>query len=307
MTMKRLENETHLTMNREDRVLSKNEILDGIRGVDGLLCLLTDTIDDEVLGSCPGLKVVANYAVGYNNIDVAAASRRGIAVTNTPDVLTDSTADMAWALLFAAARRVAEGDRFVRTQQWQGWGPLQYLGLDITGSTLGLIGIGRIGRAVAERAKAFRMRVLYWNRTRLSCNEESQLGIEYTELDEVLTSSDFVSLHVALTPETKHLIGEKQLAAMKLSSYLINTARGAIVDEKALVRALQQNTIAGAGLDVFEQEPALEPELYKLENVVVAPHLGSATIATREKMGDMAVDNLLAACVGKRPPNLVNP
>ncbi|WP_372724937.1 2-hydroxyacid dehydrogenase [Novipirellula sp.] len=306
-SMKRLREYSQLTMNDEDRSLSKQELLEGLQGVDGLLCQLTDIIDDEVLASNPNLKVVSNYAVGFNNVDVAAATKRKIAVTNTPGVLSDSTADMAWALMFAVARRVVEGDRFVRGGHWQGWAPLQYLGLDISGSTLGLVGLGRIGRAMIQRAKGFDMKVLYWNRTRMESGEERKLGVEYVELDQLLAQSDFVSLHVALTEGTKHLIDERRLGQMKPTAYLINTARGPVVDEKALLRALQTNSIAGAGLDVFENEPEIEPGLFQLDNAVLAPHLGSATIATRTKMGELAVENCLAGCTGKRPANLVNP
>lgn len=302
-----LHEQSILTMNDEDRVLGKQEIIDGIDGVDGLLCLLTDTIDDDVLAANPKLKVVANFAVGFNNIDVEAASRRKIPVTNTPGVLTETTADMAWTLLMAAARRVVEGDQFVRSKQWTGWGPLQFLGADVTGATLGLIGLGRISRAMIQRAKGFDMDIVYWNRTRLSADEENSLGITYATMDDLLAESDFVSVHVALNEQTRHLIGPEQLAMMKPTACLINTARGPVVDEKALVTALQSGTIASAGLDVFENEPELEPELYELANVVVAPHLGSATIGTRTKMGNMAVLNCLAACRGERPPNLVNP
>ncbi len=296
-----------LSMNPDDRVLDKQEIIAGIAEVDGLLCLLTDTIDDEILAANPKLKVVANFAVGFNNIDVSAATERGIPVTNTPGVLTETTADMAWALLMAAARRVAEGDRFVRTKQWKGWGPLQFLGADVTGATLGLIGLGRIGRAMIGRAKGFEMNIVYWNRTRLSRHEEASLGITYASMEETLAQSDFVSVHVALCDQTKHLIGAPQLAMMKPTGCIINTARGPVIDEKALVVALRAGTIASAGLDVFENEPALEPELYELANAVIVPHLGSATIGTRTKMGNMAAQNCLAACRGLRPPNLVNP
>ena len=214
---------------------------------------------------------------------------------------------MAWALFMAAARRVAEGDRFVRTRQWEGWGPLQFLGGDVTGATLGLVGLGRIGRAMIPRAKGFDMKVLYWNRTRLSAEEEESLGVTYLEMDDLLSQSDYVSIHVALNDQTKHLIGPRQLAVMKPTGCIINTARGPIIDEKALVTALQDGTIASAGLDVYENEPLLEPELYDLPNAVVAPHLGSGTIGTRTKMGNMAVENCLAACRGERPVNLVNP
>jgi glyoxylate reductase len=296
-----------LTMNHEDRCLTKAEIIAGIQGVDGLLCLLTDTIDDEILAANPNLQVVANFAVGFNNIDIDAAIRRKIPVTNTPGVLTETTADMAWALLMAAARRVVEGDQFVRTRGWQGWGPLQFLGADVTGATLGMIGLGRIGQAVVRRARGFDMQVLYWNRTRLPPEEESALGVQYASMNDVLRRSDFVSVHVALNDQTRHLIGAAELAQMKPTASIINTARGPIIDEKALVQALRSGTITSAGLDVYEQEPLLEPELYDMPNSVLAPHLGSATLGTRTKMGTMAVENCLAACRGQRPPNLVNP
>ena len=302
-----LKQEAELTYNPDDRVLSREELIAGLAGQDGLICTLMDGIDGELLDTNPNLKIVANYAVGYNNIDVAAATARNIPVTNTPGVLTDSTADMAWALMFAIARRVVEGDQLVRSRSWQGWGPLQLLGQDITGATLGLIGLGRIGKAMVQRAKGFSMKVVYWNRTRLSEAEENELGITYGSRDEVLAQSDFVSLHLALTPETTHLIDAAELASMKSNAYLINTARGPVVNEKALVEALKSGSIGGAGLDVFEKEPILEPELYDLSNVVIPPHLGSATIGTRTKMGRMAAENCFAACRGERPPNLVNP
>jgi len=305
-SMRILSEASELTFNQEDRVLSKQEIIRGVRDADGLLCLLTDSIDEEILEAAPNLKVVANFAVGFNNIDVAAATRRRIPVTNTPGVLTDSTADMAWALLMDAARRLSEGDRLVRTRQWTGWGPLQLLGADITGATLGIIGLGRIGQALARRARGFEMRVCYWNRTRLSEQEERELGVQYCSMDTLLGESDFLSLHVALNDETHHLIGASELGRMKPNAILINTARGPILDEAALVEALKTGVIAAAGLDVYEREPILERELYDLENVVLAPHLGSATIGTRTKMGNMAVENCLLACQGQRPINLVN-
>ena len=305
--MRILSEGSELTMNPDDRYLTKDEIIAGIQGVDGLLCLLTDTIDADILDANPDLKVVANYAVGFNNVDVAAATQRKIPVTNTPGVLTQTTADMAFALLMAAGRRVAEGDRFVRTKAWDGWGPLQFLGADITGATLGLVGLGRIGKAMIPRAAGFGMNVIYWSRTRLSAEEERELGVSYAPMDEVLAKSDFVSVHVALNEKTRHLIGARELSLMKPTACLINTARGPVIDEKALVVALSSGTIASAGLDVYEQEPLLEPELYELENVVIAPHLGSGTIGTRTKMGNMAAENCLAACNGQRPANLVNP
>ena len=306
-SMQILEKGSQLKMNPDDRYLSKEEIIEGVQGMDGLLCLLTDQIDAEILDANPNLKVVANYAVGFNNVDVAAATERKIPVTNTPGVLTDTTADMAFALLMAAGRRVAEGDRFVRTRGWTGWGPLQFLGGDITGATLGLVGMGRIAQAMVPRAQGFDMEVIYWNRTRLPAEQEAKLNVTYAPLESVLAQSDFVSVHVALNEETRHLIGEAQLALMKPTACIINTARGPVTDEKALVHALQSGVIASAGLDVYENEPLLEPELYELENAVVAPHLGSGTIGTRTKMGNMAAENCLAACRGQRPKNLVNP
>lgn len=305
--MELLKQEVELTYNPDDRVLSREELIAGMAGQDGLLCTLMDGIDGELLDTNPDLKIVANYAVGYNNIDVAAATARKIPVSNTPGVLTASTADMAWALMFAIGRRVVEGDQLVRSRQWQGWGPMQLLGQDITEATLGLIGLGRIGKAMVQRAKGFDMKVIYWNRTRLSEDEETAMGITYASREDVLAQADFVSLHVALNAETTHLIGATELAMMKSTAYLINTTRGPVVDEKALVESLKTGSIGGAGLDVFEKEPILEPELYDLPNVVIPPHLGSATIGTRTKMGNIAAENCFAACRGERPPNIVNP
>lgn len=306
-SMELLKEKVELTYNPDDRVLSRAELIAGMAGQDGLLCTLMDGIDGELLNTNPNLKIVANYAVGYNNIDVAAATARKIPVSNTPGVLTASTADMAWALMFAIGRRVVEGDQLVRSRQWQGWGPMQLLGQDITGATLGLIGLGRIGKAMVQRAKGFDMKVIYWNRTRLSEAEETAMGITYASREDVLAQADFVSLHVALNAETTHLIGAAELALMKSTAYLINTTRGPVVDEKALVESLKTGSIGGAGLDVFEKEPMLEPELYDLPNVVIPPHLGSATIGTRTKMGNIAAENCFAACRGERPPNIVNP
>jgi glyoxylate reductase len=305
--MERLARETDLAAHPADRAATRDELTAGLRGRDALLCNILDRVDAELLDACPGLKVVANFGVGFNNIDVAAATARKIPVTNTPGVLTDATADIAFALLLAAARRVGEGERLVRSRQWTGWEPMQLLGADVTGATLGIIGLGRIGQAMARRARAFDMRVIYWSRNRLQPDEEAAVGVMYAPLENVLCEADFISLHVAYSPETCHLLGEAQFALMKPAALVINTTRGAVIDERALVRALQKKQIAGAGLDVYENEPALEPELYALENVVLAPHLGSATIGTRTKMGLLAVDNLLAACAGRRPPNCVNP
>lgn len=303
--MERLDRETDLAWHREDRLATKAEMIAGLKGRDALLCNILDRVDGELLDACPGLKVVANFGVGFNNIDVADATARKIPVTNTPGVLTDATADIAFALLLAVARRLGEGERIVRGNQWPGWQPLQLLGADVTGATLGIIGFGRIGQAVARRAKAFGMRVIYWNRKAVPASAE--FDATRVSFEEALRQSDFVSLHVAYTPETHHLLDAPQFALMKPSAFVINTARGAVVNEAALVRALQTKQIAGAGLDVFEREPQLTPGLVGLENVVLAPHLGSATIGTRTRMGMIALDNLLAVCAGRRPANCVNP
>src|SRR5690554_2266200 len=303
--MERLQEEVELTVNPDDRVLSKQEIMEGIRGKDALLCLLTDQIDREVLSVNPDLKIVANYAVGYNNIDVQAATDMGISVSNTPGVLTETSADLAFSLMMAVSRRLVEADAYLRTGQWTGWGPLQFLGPDIYGATLGIVGLGRIGKAVAKRAKGFDMKIKYWNRTRLTAEEEQRENWEYMPLEELLQTADFVSLHVAYTPDTHHMISQWELGLMKKGAVLINTARGAVVDEKALVSALKEGEIWGAGLDVFEHEPQVEAELLTMKNVVLLPHLGSASFATRTKMGMMALENILAAWKGDPIPNLV--
>ena len=294
-----------VTQNHEDRVLSAEELRANVAGCDAVLCLLTDPINASVLEAAKGCRVFANMAVGYNNVDVAAATRLGILVTNTPGVLTEATADITWTLILGVARRVAEGDREMRAGRFPGWGPLYMLGGDVTGRTLGLIGPGRIATAVAERAKGFRMPLLYHGRR--PSPELDALGARNVSLDELFAESDFVSLHVPLTPDTKHLIDERALAKMKPTAYLINTARGPVVDEAALVRALKSGRIAGAGLDVYEEEPKMAEGLADCPNTVLLPHLGSATHATRAAMSRIAAENLVAALQGKRPPNLVNP
>ncbi|MDZ4701753.1 MAG: D-glycerate dehydrogenase [Rhodothermales bacterium] len=291
--------------NLEDRALTRAELHAAVRGRDGVLCLLTDTIDAEVFDTAgPACKVFANYAVGYNNIDLEAARTRGIRITNTPGVLTDATADMAWALLFSTARRVAETDRFIRTGAWKSWGPMQFLSADVTGSTLGIVGAGRIGTNMALKSAGFRMKVLYTGR-RPNTELESALGARRVEMDELLAESDFVSLHVPLSDVTRHLIDAAALARMKPSAILINTSRGPVVDERALVEALQDHRIAGAGLDVYEDEPLLAPGLAELENVVLTPHISSATLTTRTRMATMAASNLVAVLRGEEPPNPV--
>ncbi len=294
-------------VNPEDRALGRDELLLKVRGRNAVLSMLSDTIDAAVLDAAgPQCKIFANYAVGFNNIDIAAATERGVFATNTPDVLTDATADMTWALLLSVARRVVEGDRLMRTGRFKGWAPLMMLGMEVTGKTLGVLGAGRIGQAVAKRARGFGMGILYTAKSPKP-GFERETGATFADRDRLLRESDFVSLHVPLTASTRHLIGERQLNLMKRSAILINTSRGPVVDEKALVRALKEKRIWGAGLDVFEREPELEPGLTELENVVIAPHLGSATLETREKMGILAAQNILAALAGSVPPNCLNP
>lgn len=296
----------NMEVNRSGEVLTKKELITKIQGKDAVLCLLTDAIDQEVLEQAQGVKIFANYAVGYDNIDVPAATARGIMASNTPGVLTDTTAELAWALLFAAARRVAESDRYTRMGKYQGWGALLFLGQGIIGKTLGIIGPGRIGASFAKRAKAFEMKILYSGR-RPNPEFEKETGGEYVSQEALLRAADFVSVHTPLTPETFHLIGEEEFKLMKPSAILINTARGPIVDEAALVKALQTGEIWGAGLDVYEAEPELAEGLKELDNVILCPHIGSATVETRTKMGTMAVSNILSAMKGELPPNCLNP
>jgi glyoxylate reductase len=281
--------------------LPRSELMARIRGKDGLICHILSTVDDELLAAVPTLKVVANVAVGYNNIDVAAARHRGVVVTNTPDVLTETTADFAWALLMAAARRVAEADRFVRSGQWDRWQWDLLWGADIHGKTLGVVGFGRIGRAVARRALGFNMRVLYQDAVPADAAVERDLRASRVDLEALLSESDFVSLHTPFLPETRHLMNARTLRLMKRSAILVNAARGPVVEEAALVRALQEGWIAGAGLDVFEAEPKVHPGLLSLANVVMAPHIGSASLDTRIAMATLAVRNCLAVLDGKPP------
>lgn len=280
-------------------------------GHDYIYCLLTDTIDARFLEACaaasPRLKMIANMAVGFNNLDVQAATRLGIAASNTPGVLSDTTADLAFALLMATARRIPEAERFLRAGKYTGWGPLLFCGADVHGATLGLLGAGRIGKLVAKRASGFDMKVLYYDVYRMSPEEEQQYNVTYMPMDEILQQADFISVHTPYMPSTHHLIGERELHMMKPSAILVNTARGPIVDEKALVKALQDGTIAGAGLDVFENEPAVEPELLSMENVVLLPHIASASLHTRALMATMASENLAAFHNGQMPPNILNP
>jgi glyoxylate reductase len=287
--------------NETDRPLPKADLIGRLRDKDGLICHIISTIDDDVLAAAPGLKVVANVAVGYNNIDVAAARRRGVVVTNTPDVLTETTADFAWALLMAAARRIVEADHYARSGQWTTWKWDLLWGADIHGKTLGVVGFGRIGRAVARRAGGFGMRVLYCDTIRADAAAEQQLNATPTDLDTLLRESDFVSLHALLSPETRHLINARTLRLMKKTAILVNAARGPVVDEAALAKALAEGWIAGAGLDVFEQEPTIHPGLLPLRNVTLAPHIASASHETRVGMARLAVRNCLAVLEGKPP------
>ena len=303
--MDRLAGECDLTVWTETTAMPRELLLRDAAGRRGLVTLLTERVDDELLDAAgPDLVVVANYAVGFDNIDVAACSRRGVLVSNTPDVLTEATADMTWALLMAAARRVAEGDRFLRSRQPWIWGPEMLLGQDVHGRTLGVIGFGRIGRAVARRAAGFGMRVLYYDPVAPPAGET---GAEPVGLDELVATADFVSVHVSLSPETHHLIDAARLRQMKPTAVLVNAARGPVVDERALAEALDAGEIFAAGLDVFEHEPAVDPGLLAHPRAVIVPHLGSATVDTRLAMGMLAADNLLAALDGRRPPTLVNP
>ncbi len=304
--MDEISNHFTMNVNSHDRALTREELLEGAQSCDVLLCMLSDRIDREVIDTAGSLKGIVNYAVGYNNIDIQYATERGIPVTNTPDVLTSATADLAWALLFASARRVVESDRFTREGKFKGWSPTQYLGADITGKTLGIVGTGRIGTAVAKRCKGFDMELLY-------CSNSPNLDLEMNQnakfcpLDLLLEYSDFVSIHVPLMPETRHMIGADELKMMKKNAILINTSRGPVVDEEALYEALRQGIIGGAGLDVYEDEPKLYSGLEKLDNVVLLPHIGSATVETRMNMGLMCAENATAIVEGRIPPQAVNP
>ena len=295
-------------INTLDRPLTREELKAKVAGRDGIITFRTDRIDGEVLDAAgPQLKVVANFAVGFNNLDVEAATRRGVALTNTPGVLDDATATLTLALLLATARRVVEADRYIRAGRWtSAWSPNFFVGQDVAGKSLGIVGAGRIGRNVARKARAFDMRILYTKRHRDS-DFERETGAVFMDKEALLAQSDFVSLHVPLLPETHHYIGARELSLMKPSAILINASRGPVVDEKALVEALRGGVIWGAGLDVFEDEPALAPGLAELENVVIVPHIASATPQTRQAMGDAAIDNLLAVLSGEPPPSCVNP
>lgn len=291
-----------------DQVIPHDVLLERVKGVDAILAILTEKIDAEVLDAAgPQLRIVANMAVGYNNVDVDAATERGIPVTNTPGVLTETTADLAWAILMATARRLGESERYLRAGKWKAWGPMLLMGPEVHGKTLGIFGMGRIGQAVAKRARAFDMTILYNNRNRIDEATEKELAATFVDKAALLAESDFLTIHCPLTEDTTHAFGPDEFKAMKPTSILVNTSRGPVVDEAALVHALKTGEIWAAGLDVFEEEPKIHPGLLELENALLIPHLGSATFETRSKMAEMAAQNIIARFNDEPPPNCVNP
>ncbi|HEX3057735.1 MAG TPA: D-glycerate dehydrogenase [Usitatibacter sp.] len=305
--VERLSGAYEVVHNEEDRPWPVEELASRMQGASGAMATVMDKFDEALLAKCPDLKVISNIAVGYNNIDVAAATRRGIRVTNTPGVLDDTTADLTWSLLMAAARRIAEADAYVRRGDWKiAFGVQYFLGQDIHHATLGIIGMGRIGQAVARRARGFDMRVVYHNRSRLDAATEAELGATWVERDALLAQSDFVVVMAPYSPATHHLVGAAEIAKMKPTAILVNSARGGVVDDAALAAALKEKRIAGAGLDVFEGEPKLNPEYLELPNVVLTPHIGSASRATRIVMCNTAAANMTAVLEGREPPNPVN-
>lgn len=290
----------------ESERITRDELLRCVARKDGLICLPTDKIDAALLDAAPKVRMVATVSVGYDHVDVEACTKRGIVVTNTPGVLTDTTADLAWGLLMAVSRRIVEGDAWTRSGTWNGFSFDTFLGCDVWGKTLGIVGFGRIGREMARRALGFKMRVLYFSQNRAPEEVEKELCVEFVSFEKLLRESDFVSLHVPLLPSTRHLINAETFSKMKQTAYLINTTRGPVVDEAALVHALEIAAIAGAGLDVYEREPKVHPGLLARKDVVLAPHIGSATIETRTKMAQVAVDNVVAFFFGQKPPNALN-
>ncbi len=293
--------------NQADTPLSSDELARRLADKAGALTVLTDRVDEVLLGQCPRLKAVCNIAVGFNNLDLKACTAHGVMATNTPGVLDAATADFTWALILATARRLTEAEAWLRAGEWKGWKLKQFLSADVHGATLGIVGMGRIGQAVARRAAGFDMNVLYYNRKRIAPELERECRATYAPLDELLARADIVTLHTPYSPETHHLIGAGELAKMKSTAILIHAARGGVVDDMALIEALKQRKIAAAGLDVFEGEPKFNPEFLKLANVVLAPHIASATASTRRNMAMLAAKNLVAALTGERPPNLLNP
>lgn len=299
--------ETDLSFNTEERPPAEGEIIAGARDCDGLLPMGSDHIRAAIFESCPKLRVLANCGGGVEKIDIETATARGVVVTNTPGAMANAAADLAFGLLISTARHFTAGDQLVRAGKWQVLGPSDFVGTELSEATLGLIGFGNIGKAMARRARGFGLRTIYWNRTQLSADEEMAHGVEYRERTDLLREADFVSLHVSYKPGTHHLIDEAALNAMKPTGIIINTSRGAVIDEKALAGALHNGKIGGAGLDVFENEPRVEPDLLTAPNCTFLPHIGSATITTRRRMAMMSAENLLAVLNGKTPANCVNP
>lgn len=301
-----LSKEFDVSMHNNLNLLSKEEIIKGLSGKDALLCSLSDKIDREIIESNPNLKIIANFGAGFDNIDIEAATENNIFVTNTPDVSTVSTAELTMALILGIARRIVEGDKIMREGKFTGWAPLYQLGTELSNKTLGIIGMGNIGKAVAKRAKAFDMNIIYYNRTPLDPLIEKELDCKYASLDEIISSSDFLTLHLSYNPSLHHLINEETLKNMKPTSYLINAARGPLIDEKALLRALQNKEIMGAALDVFEFEPAITKGLEELDNIILTPHIGNATIEARNSMAMIAANNIIEALNGIKPSNIIN-
>ena len=306
VALEMLRQQCDVTMHDDIRLISKEEMLDKIKDKDALLCLLSDNVDAEVIDAAPHLKVIANYGAGFNNIDVKHASARKIPVTNTPDVSTDATADLTMGLIIAIARRLVEGDKLTRAGNFTGWAPLFHLGVEVSGKTLGIFGMGHIGQAVARRARGFAMRIIYNSRHRLAEDKEKELGATYVSWPDLIRQADFLSLHASYSPALHHVLDAAALADMKPTAFLISAARGALVDEAALLTALQKRQIAGAALDVYEFEPRVTPGLADLDNVILSPHLGNATVETRAAMAEMAARNILQALAGEKPINCVN-
>lgn len=297
-----------IDVNREDKIMPREALKERISNIDGLVCLLTDNIDAAIIARAMRLRIIANYAVGYNNIDLVEASKRKIPVTNTPEILTEATADLTFGLLISIARRIVEADHFLRAGKFKGWAPELLLGADVHGKTLGIIGMGRIGRAVARRARGFDMKIIYNDAQRLEGTLNDELDAEYRTLKQLLEESDYVSVHAPLNEQTKQLLSIEEFRLMKKTAYLINVARGKIVDERALLAAISDEEIAGCALDVYENEPRVEPGLISLPNVVLVPHIGSASIEARTEMSMMVANNVISVLIDKKhPPNIVNP
>ncbi|HLC47568.1 MAG TPA: D-glycerate dehydrogenase [Candidatus Norongarragalinales archaeon] len=289
-----------------ESIISRDELIAGVKGKDALLCILTDPVDSEVMDANKNLRIISNYGVGFDKIDIEAATKRGILVTNTPGALTETTADLALGMMIAASRRIVEGDKFTRECRFEGWGPSMMLGVDLYGKTLGIVGLGRIGKAVAQRAaKGFGMKIIY-NDPKVQADFDKEYGAKWADLDELVRQSDFISIHVPLTPKTRRMFGEKQFHMMKKTAVLVNTSRGAVVDQVALSKALKSHRIFAAALDVYEDEPRCPVELIPLQNVIMLPHIGSASLETRTKMADLAVHAIIDYFAGKGPANVVN-